>query len=175
LHTLGWNDSEPVEEWEKTKDCSYAELRRIYEKYNTRIHQLEIDNSKVHLEGRLELLTSRITAFRAWVLGFCPTGTMSSSATDEELRACMTFVPATEHERVAQALAGWRSWARDLCKGAKDKFGSFVPIAGVEDDELRALVLEQHQHAVSDALDKQLRAFVSKFAEVRQGFEHLSP
>lgn len=81
-----------------------AVLRSVITERNARIHQLEIDNSKVHLEGRIELAEKRLSMWRAWVVGMCPESTVPANMTDDDLRVAMTFISTEEYNRAIKAL-----------------------------------------------------------------------
>jgi hypothetical protein len=86
---------------------NYSNLQAALTERNARVHQLEIDNSKVHLEGRIELAEKRIAYFRAWLLGMCPApardkfGTVidqPGEQTDDALIASIQFVPRSDYD-----------------------------------------------------------------------------
>lgn len=98
-----------------------AILRTVITERNARVHQLEIDNSKVHLEGRIELAEKRVATWRAWVVGMCPADLAHANMSDDGLRASKTYVPASALENVQaklrdalDGLDNWRIWAESF-------------------------------------------------------------
>lgn len=122
LAILGWQDGSPVE-WATKRAAAEADLRGAFAEAElvgsdhaamvrhmlghrrsqssrlsdalARIYQLEIDHSKVHLEGRIELAEKRVAFFRGWALGMAPSGT-SNEISDSELISIIQFVPRAD-------------------------------------------------------------------------------